>query len=149
MLHQGNQVIPVDFVLVKDGLGQDKEFQDSLFANALAQAAVLAFGKNKDELKSEKTENDLISHKTMPGNRPSNIITLPNLEEKSLGQLIGFYESSVIFQGLLLNINSFDQWGVELGKKTASNILKSMSDATKPDYDSSTNQQILNYKKKN
>jgi glucose-6-phosphate isomerase len=120
-----------------------------LFANALAQAAVLAFGKNKDELKSEKTEDDLISHKIMPGNRPSNIITLPNLEEKSLGQLIGFYESSVIFQGLLLNINSFDQWGVELGKKTASNILKSMSDATNPDYDSSTNQQILNYKKKN
>ena len=149
MLHQGNQVIPVDFVLVKDGLGHDKEFQDSLFANALAQAAVLAFGKNKDELKSEKTENELINHKIMPGNRPSNIITLPNLEEKSLGQLIGFYESSVIFQGLLLNINSFDQWGVELGKKTASKILKSMSDATKPDYDSSTNQQILNYKKKN
>jgi glucose-6-phosphate isomerase len=149
MLHQGNQVIPVDFILIKDGLGQDKEFQDSLYANALAQASVLAFGKNQDELRIENTEKYLINHKVMPGNRPSNIITLPNLEERSLGQLIGFYEASVIFQGLLLDINSFDQWGVELGKKTASKILKSMSENPKPNFDSSTNEQISNYKKKN
>jgi glucose-6-phosphate isomerase len=149
MLHQGTEIIPVDFIVIKSGLGEDRNFQDSLFANALAQASVLAFGKQKSELKSENIDSDLINHKIMPGNRPSMILSLSKLNPSTLGQLVAFYESSVILQGLMLNINSFDQWGVELGKKTAVSVLESIQSLKKANFDSSTNNQIATYRKLN
>ena len=149
MLHQGTEVIPVDFIVVKSGMGQDRNFQDSLLANALAQSSVLAFGKTKEQLKSENVEEELINHKVMPGNRPSIILSLTKLDPSTLGQLVAFYESSVILQGLMLNINSFDQWGVELGKKTAVSVLQKIQKINDSDFDSSTNNQIATYRKLN
>jgi glucose-6-phosphate isomerase len=149
MLHQGTEVIPVDFIVVKSGMGQERNFQDSLLANALAQASVLAFGKSKAELKSENVDQELINHKVMPGNRPSMILSLTKLDPSTLGQLVAFYESSVILQGLMLNINSFDQWGVELGKKTAVNVLQSIQNINESEIDSSTTNQIATYRKLN
>ena len=146
MLHQGTEVIPVDFIVVKSGMGQERNFQDSLFANALAQSSVLAFGKSKDQLRAENVDEELINHKVMPGNRPSMILSLTKLSPSILGQLVAFYESSVILQGLMLNINSFDQWGVELGKKTALNVLQSIHNSNESEFDSSTNNQISNYR---
>jgi glucose-6-phosphate isomerase len=149
LLHQGTEVIPVDFIVVKSGMGQDRNFQDSLLANALAQASVLAFGKSKAELKSENVDQELINHKVMPGNRPSMILSLTKLDPSTLGQLVAFYEASVILQGLMLNINSFDQWGVELGKKTAVNVLQSIKNINESKFDSSTTNQIATYRKLN
>jgi glucose-6-phosphate isomerase len=149
MLHQGTEVIPVDFIVIKSGMGEDRNFQDSLFANALAQASVLAFGKSKTQLKSENVDQELINHKVMPGNRPSMILSLAKLNPSTLGQLVAFYESSVILQGLMLNINSFDQWGVELGKKTAVSVLEVIQEVEKDEFDSSTNNQIATYQKIN
>jgi glucose-6-phosphate isomerase len=85
----------------------------------------------------------------MPGNRPSMILSLSKLNPSTLGQLVAFYESSVILQGLMLNINSFDQWGVELGKKTAVSVLESIQSLKKANFDSSTNNQIATYRKLN
>jgi len=149
MLHQGTEVIPVDFIVIKSGMGEDRNFQDSLFANALAQASVLAFGKSKTQLKAENVDQELINHKVMPGNRPSIILSLAKLNPSTLGQLVAFYESSVILQGLMLNINSFDQWGVELGKKTAVNVLDVIQNVEKDEFDSSTNNQIATYQEIN
>ena len=149
MLHQGTEVIPVDFIVVKSGTGEDRSFQDALFANALAQASVLAFGKSRPQLKSENVDQELINHKVMPGNRPSMILSLAKLNASTLGQLVAFYESSVILQGLMLNINSFDQWGVELGKKTAANVLAVIQNNVKNEFDSSTTNQITSYRKIN
>lgn len=149
LLHQGTEVVPVDFIVVKSRMGQDRNFQDSLLANALAQSSVLAFGKSKDQLKSENVEENLINHKVMPGNRPSMILSLTKLDPSTLGQLVAFYESSVILQGLMLNINSFDQWGVELGKKTAVSVLQKIQKIKDSDFDSSTNNQIATYLKLN
>jgi glucose-6-phosphate isomerase len=149
MLHQGTEIIPVDFIVVKSGLGKDRNFQDALFANALAQSSVLAFGKQKTQLKAENVDSELINHKIMPGNRPSTILSLSKLSPSTLGQLVAFYESSVILQGLMLNINSFDQWGVELGKKTAVNVLQNIQNIRDSDFDSSTINQIASYRKIN
>jgi glucose-6-phosphate isomerase len=149
MLHQGTEVIPVDFIVIKSGMGEVRNFQDSLFANALAQASVLAFGKSKTQLKAENVDQELINHKVMPGNRPSMILSLAKLNPSTLGQLVAFYESSVILQGLMLNINSFDQWGVELGKKTAVNVLQVVQNVEIEEFDSSTNNQIATYQKIN
>jgi glucose-6-phosphate isomerase len=106
----------------------------------------LAFGKSKDQLRAENVDEELINHKVMPGNRPSMILSLTKLSPSILGQLVAFYESSVILQGLMLNINSFDQWGVELGKKTALNVLQSIHNSNESEFDSSTNNQISNYR---
>jgi len=146
LLHQGTNVIPVEFIIVKENQGRDSLFHKSLIANALAQSFVLAFGKSKKELKEEKTVDDLISHKEMKGNRPSMILTIPKVDAVNLGGLIAFYETSVIIQGLLLNINSFDQWGVELGKKTAEKMLNALQNDEKLDFDSGTNNQIKGFR---
>jgi glucose-6-phosphate isomerase len=94
-------------------------------------------------------DQELINHKVMPGNRPSMILSLAKLNPSTLGQLVAFYESSVILQGLMLNINSFDQWGVELGKKTAVNVLDVIQNVEKDEFDSSTNNQIATYQEIN
>lgn len=145
MLHQGTQKIPVDFILIGKQDKQKSVGQDALFANALAQASVLAFGKSEKELNKENTEKTILKHKIMPGNKPSIIISMPEINAQNLGQLIAFYEISVLYQGLIMGINSFDQWGVELGKKTANKIFQSIQTKKSSEFDSSTNNQIKKY----
>ena len=146
-LHQGTQPVPCDFILVAKGpSGQDKQ-QDALIANALAQSTVLMRGRNEAEARAaleadgldEETIARLLPHKVFPGNRPSTTILLDELTPHRLGQLIALYEHKVFCQGVLWNINSFDQWGVELGKELASEIQPSLSsEAVNSQQDSST-----------
>jgi len=147
MIQQGNQVIPVDFILIKNNYGKDKLFNDQLVANALAQSMTMMSGKNEKELKREKTLPDLVKHKVMPGNRPSNIVWLEQLDAYNLGQLISFYEISIMLQGFILNINSFDQFGVELGKSNAKQIYKKIKGDSKDKFDQSTEENLKIYRK--
>jgi len=128
MIHQGKDLIPVDFIVVKPNLISKEEIQ--LAANALAQSAVLALGS--DETVSSKVE------KKMPGNRPSNLIIVDSLDAYSLGALISLYEASTIIQGFIYNINSFDQWGVQLGKKVAESLVASFESDGQANLDNST-----------
>ena len=149
MIQQGNQTIPVDFILIRNNYGRDKLFNDQLVSNALAQSTTLMLGKSSKELINEKSSSELVNHKVMPGNRPSNIIWLEQLDAYNLGQLISFYEISIMLQGFILNINSFDQFGVELGKSNAKQIYQKISGDSKIKFDSSTEENIKFYKKTN
>jgi glucose-6-phosphate isomerase len=146
MIQQGNQTIPVDFILIRSNYGRDKLFNDQLVSNALAQSMTLMLGKSSKELINEKSSSELVNHKVMPGNRPSNIIWLEQLDAYNLGQLISFYEISIMLQGFILNINSFDQFGVELGKSNAKQIYQKISGDSKLKFDSSTEENIKFYK---
>ena len=147
MIQQGNQIIPVDFILIKNKYGNDKSFNDQLVANALAQSMTMMTGKNQKDLQKEGTSAELIKHKEMPGNRPSNIVWLNQLDAYNLGQLISFYEISIMLQGFILNINSFDQFGVELGKSNAKQIYEKINGTNKNQFDESTEQNLKFYKK--
>lgn len=147
MIQQGNQIIPVDFILIKNKYGNDKSFNDQLVANALAQSMTMMTGKNQKDLQKEGTSTELIKHKEMPGNRPSNIVWLNQLDAYNLGQLISFYEISIMLQGFILNINSFDQFGVELGKSNAKQIYEKINGTNKNQFDESTEQNLKFYKK--
>ena len=149
MIQQGNQTIPVDFILIRNNYGKDKLFNDQLISNALAQSMTLMLGKSSKELIKEKSSSELVNHKVMPGNRPSNIIWLEHLDAYNLGQLISFYEISIMLQGFILNINSFDQFGVELGKSNAKQIYQKINGDSKIKFDSSTEENIKFYKKTN
>jgi len=145
MIQQGNQVIPVDFILIKRQ-GLSEQFNHHLNSNALAQSATMAFGKDTQTLKKEEIAKELIPHKMMPGNRPSTTIILDELEPYILGQLISFYEQSILIQGLLLQINSFDQFGVELGKKNAQQIYRKLTNQDNQKFDKSTENLIKHLK---
>jgi len=155
-LHQGTQVTPADFIVAANGADRLPEHHDILLANCIAQSEALLRGKNADEaraeLKARGIEADeaerLVPHRTFPGNRPSNTIVLRQLDPRSLGALIALYEHKVFAQGAIWNINSFDQWGVELGKQLATAILPEL-DGTEEvtSHDSSTNGLINYYKK--
>lgn len=158
LLHQGTDMIPVDFIVPLSSLNPIGEHHALLFSNCLAQSKALAEGKTCDEIKkellnsgmSEKEADLLAHHKTMPGNHPSNTIVFKQLTPKILGALIALYEHKVFVQGNIWNINSFDQWGVELGKALAKLIgpdLKPESDLSK--YDLSTKYLIDLYRKEN
>jgi glucose-6-phosphate isomerase len=116
MLHQGTQVVPVEFVTTATSLGTDNEAHDLLFANVIAQSEVLAAGRTNSE-----------PHKSFEGNRPSTVLVLDELSPRCLGSLIAMYEHSATIQGWLMGINSFDQWGVELGKILAVNAAKAIA----------------------
>ncbi|MFE7420275.1 glucose-6-phosphate isomerase [Rhodococcus sp. NPDC057529] len=145
LLHQGTHLVPVDFIgfaepaadlLTADG---DGSMHDVLISNLLAQRRVLAFGRTAEELRADAVSRDLIAHKTMPGNRPSTTILAPKLTPNILGQLIALYEHQVFVEGALSRINSFDQWGVELGKTQALELHSAVSGRSDPeDLDSST-----------
>lgn len=141
LLHQGTQLIPCDFIgfeLSNNPLG---EHHKKLTANLFAQTEALAFGKSADTVRAEGTDETLVPHKTFAGNRPSNTLLLPKLTPYTLGQLIAFYEHKIFVQGVIWNINSFDQWGVELGKVLASKIYHELSSDHTQDHataDSST-----------
>lgn len=139
LLHQGTQVVACDFILFAQALEPVFDMQDMLAANALAQAAVLAFGRTADEVRADGTPDALVPHKVMPGNRPSTFIMAARLEPHALGAMIAAYEHSVFVQGAVWGIDSFDQWGVELGKSMAEAIVPDLQDPDRVlDRDSST-----------
>ncbi len=152
LLHQGTHLVPADFIgfaraLVdlpgRDGTGS---MQATLIANMLAQSKVLAFGKSAEQIRAEGTADDLVAHKVMPGNRPSTTILAPQLSPSTLGQLIALYEHQVFVQGVVWGIDSFDQWGVELGKVQATALQPALeSDSAPSTGDASTDALIRTY----
>jgi len=153
LLHQGTTVVPADFILMGSPDHRDDEFpgtathHDLLAANCFAQSEALAFGKTAAEVAATETDPTLVAHRTFPGNRPSTTIMAPVLTPSVLGQLIALYEHQVFVQGVVWGLNSFDQWGVELGKVLATAIVSELTDPTAPlDHDSSTNALITRYR---
>ena len=148
LIHQGTKLIPCDFVGFLRSLNSLGEHHDILVANLFAQAEALAFGKTADELLSEGTAGWLVPHRTFDGNRPSSMLLADELTPEVLGKLVALYEHSVFTQGVIWQVGSFDQWGVELGKKLAMRILPELGGTT-PDlkHDGSTNALIGRYRK--
>src|ERR1017187_8667250 len=149
LLHQGTKLIPCDFIAFAQPLNQIGAHHDILLANVFAQAEALAFGKTTQEVEADGTPPWLAPHKTFEGNRPSNTILLERLTPAALGKLVALYEHSVFTQGTIWQIDSFDQWGVELGKVLAQRIIPELESKTEPtlQHDSSTNTLIQRYRK--
>jgi glucose-6-phosphate isomerase len=146
LIHQGTNLIPCDFVMFGKSLNALGRHHDLLTANVLAQAEALAFGKTAAEVRAEGVAEALVPHKTFPGNRPSNVLFLEKLTPFALGSLIALYEHSVFTQGVVWDVGSFDQWGVELGKVLAQRIVPELSGGGEPKHDSSTNALIRRYR---
>jgi glucose-6-phosphate isomerase len=149
LIHQGTRLILCDFIAFGQALKPLGRHHDMLLANVFAQAEALAFGKTAEEVKAEGTPDRLVPHRVFEGNRPSNIILAERLTPKILGALVALYEHSVFTQGVIWNIDSFDQWGVELGKVLAQRMLPELESKTPPKlkHDSSTNNLIRRYRK--
>ena len=149
LIHQGTRLIPCDFIAFKRPLTPLGRHHDILLANVFAQAEALAFGKTPEEVKAEGTPEALVPHRVFEGNRPSNVILADRLTPEALGKLVALYEHSVFTQGVIWNIDSFDQWGVELGKVLAQRIVPELEGekAPKLKHDSSTNSLIRYYRK--
>jgi glucose-6-phosphate isomerase len=148
LIHQGTRLIACDFIGFCQALNPLGDQHDLLMANLFAQSEALAFGKTADEVKAEGTPDDLVPHRTFEGNRPSNTILGERLTPHTLGALVALYEHSVFVQGAIWNIDSFDQWGVELGKALAKRTAAEIASATEPvlAHDSSTNALIRRYR---
>src|SRR5438045_5475653 len=123
LIHQGTRLIPCDFIAFAQALNPIGRHHDILMANVFAQTEALAFGKTADEVRAEGTPEWLVPHRVFEGNRPSNTILAERLTPECVGKLIALYEHSVFTQGAIWNIDSFDQWGVELGKQLAQRII--------------------------
>jgi glucose-6-phosphate isomerase len=149
LIHQGTRLIPCDFIAFGQALAPLGRHHDILLANVFAQAEALAFGKTADEVRAEGTPEALVPHRVFEGNRPSNVILAERLTPEVLGKLVALYEHSVFTQGAIWNIDSFDQWGVELGKVLAQRIVPELESKTPPrlKHDSSTNTLIRRYRK--
>jgi glucose-6-phosphate isomerase len=149
LIHQGTKLIPCDFIGFLQPLNPLGRHHDLLLANVFAQAEALAFGKTPQEVQAENTPELLVPHRTFEGNRPSSTILLERLTPAALGKLVALYEHSVFTQGAIWNIDSFDQWGVELGKALATRIIPELETGTKGQlkHDSSTNTLIRRYRK--
>jgi len=149
LIHQGTRLIPCDFIAFIKTLNPLGRHHDILIANVLAQSEALAFGKTAEEVKAEGTPDWLVPHRVFEGNRPSNTILAQELSPSTLGKLVALYEHSVFTQGAIWNIDSFDQWGVELGKVLAQRIIPELESKTEPDlkHDSSTNALIRRYRR--
>jgi glucose-6-phosphate isomerase len=148
LIHQGTRLVPCDFIAFAHALTPLGPHHDILLANVFAQAQALAFGKTTERVKAEGTPDWLAPHRVFEGNRPSNVIIAERLTPNLLGTLIALYEHSVFIQGVIWNINSFDQWGVELGKALAQKIIPEVESPTEPklNHDSSTNNLIRRYR---
>jgi glucose-6-phosphate isomerase len=148
LIHQGTRLIPCDFIAFVQTLNPLGRHHDMLLANVFAQTEALAFGKTPEEVKAEGTPDWLVPHRVFEGNRPSNTILAEKLEPNSLGKLVALYEHSVFTQGTIWNIDSFDQWGVELGKVLAQRIIPELESKAEPElrHDSSTNNLIRRYR---
>jgi len=149
LIHQGTRLIPCDFIAFAQPLNPLGRHHDMLLANVFAQAEALAFGKTAEQVKAEGTPDWLVPHRVFEGNRPSNMILADRLTPATLGKLVGLYEHCVFTQGVIWQINSFDQWGVELGKALAQRIIPELEGQTEPEltHDSSTNNLIRRYRK--
>jgi glucose-6-phosphate isomerase len=149
LIHQGTRLIPCDFIAFTKPLNPVGRHHDMLLANVFAQTEALAFGKTPEQVKAEGTPDWLVPHRVFEGNRPSNTILAERLTPETLGKLVALYEHSVFTQGVLWNIDSFDQWGVELGKVLAQRIIPEVESQTEPKlaHDSSTNALILHYRR--
>jgi glucose-6-phosphate isomerase len=147
LIHQGTRLIPCDFIGFYKTLNPLGRHHDMLMANVFAQAEALAFGKTAEQVKAEGTADWLVPHRVFEGNRPSNTILADHLTPEVLGKLVALYEHSVFTQGAIWNIDSFDQWGVELGKVLATHILGELENAPDGSHDSSTNSLIQRYRK--
>jgi len=149
LIHQGTRLIPCDFIAFCQPLNPLGRHHDMLLANVFAQTEALAFGKTPEEVKAEGIPDVLIPHRVFEGNRPSNTLLAERLTPKTLGKLVALYEHNVFTQGVIWNINSFDQWGVELGKALAQQILPELESPEAPnlDHDGSTNALIRRYRK--
>ena len=141
LIHQGTHLIPCDFIAFRQSLNPLGRHHDILLANVFAQAEALAFGKTADQVKSEGTADWLVPHRVFEGNRPSNMLFLQSVTPETLGKLVALYEHIVFAQGAIWNIDSFDQWGVELGKVLAQRIVPELESKSPPTlaHDSSTN----------
>jgi glucose-6-phosphate isomerase len=148
LIHQGTKLIPCDFIGFERSLNPLGEHHDLLMANVFAQTEALAFGKPADEVRKEGTPEELVPHRVFEGNRPTNTILAAQLTPESLGTLVALYEHSVFTQGAIWGIDSFDQWGVELGKALAKRIVPELQAPDEPDlgHDSSTNALIRRYR---
>ena len=148
LIHQGTRLIPCDFIAFAKPLNPLGRHHDMLMANVFAQTEALAFGKTPEQVKAEGTPGWLVPHRVFEGNRPSNTILADRLTPETLGKLVALYEHSVFTQGVLWNIDSFDQWGVELGKVLAQRIIPELESKAEPglDHDSSTNNLIRRYR---
>ena len=149
LIHQGTRFIPCDFIAFGETLNPLGQHHDVLLANVFAQGEALAFGKTPDEVRSEGSPDWLVPHRTFPGNRPSNTILLSRLTPAALGKLVALYEHIVFTQGVIWNLDSFDQWGVELGKVLAQRIIPELGGGAEPplNHDSSTNALIRRYRR--
>ncbi len=150
LIHQGTNLIPCDFIAFTETLNELGRHHDMLIANVFAQTEALAFGKTAEQVKSEGTPDWLVPHRVFEGNRPSNTILADRLTPQTLGKLVALYEHSVFTQGTIWQINSFDQWGVELGKALAQRIIPELENAVEPalKHDSSTNNLIRRYRQR-
>jgi glucose-6-phosphate isomerase len=149
LIHQGTRLIPCDFIAFSKPLNPLGRHHDMLMANVCAQTEALAFGKTSEQVKAEGTPEWLVPHRLFEGNRPSNTILAEQLTPEALGKLVALYEHSVFTQGTIWNIDSFDQWGVELGKALAQRIIPEIENQDEPKlaHDSSTNNLITYYRK--
>jgi glucose-6-phosphate isomerase len=148
LIHQGTRLIPCDFIAFARALNPLGRHHDMLMANVFAQTEALAFGKTREEVKAEGTPDGIVPHRVFQGNRPSNTIFAGRLTPETLGKLVALYEHSVFTQGTIWDVDSFDQWGVELGKVLAQRIIPELESSTEPtlDHDSSTNALIRRYR---
>ena len=148
LIHQGTRLIPCDFIGFERSLNPVADHHDLLMANVFAQTEALAFGKTPEQVRAEGTEEWLVPHRVFEGNRPSNTILAERLDPETLGKLVALYEHSVFVQGVIWGVNSFDQWGVELGKVLAKRIAAELETGAEPEltHDSSTNALIRRYR---
>jgi glucose-6-phosphate isomerase len=148
LIHQGTNLIPVDLIGFGQSLNPLRDHHDILSSNVFAQAQALAFGKTEAEVRAEGTPEAVVPHRVMQGNRPTNVILAPKLTPYALGAMVALYEHSVFTQGTIWGIDSFDQWGVELGKLLAVAIIPELESGTEPTlaHDSSTNTLIRRYR---
>jgi len=149
LIHQGTRLVPCDFIAFGQSLNPIGRHHDLLLANVFAQTEALAFGKTREQVKAEATPDWLVPHRVCEGNRPSNTILMDRLTPAALGKLVALYEHDVFTQGVIWDIDSFDQWGVELGKALAQRIIPEVESKTEPklSHDSSTNNLIRRYHK--
>jgi glucose-6-phosphate isomerase len=149
LIHQGTRLVPCDFIAFVESLNPLGRHHDLLVANVLAQSEALAFGRTAEEVKAEGTPEWLVPHRVFEGNRPSNTILAQRLTPETLGKLVALYEHSVFTQGAIWDIDSFDQWGVELGKALAQRIVPELESEVEPKlaHDGSTNALIRRYRR--
>ena len=146
LIHQGTLTIPADFIGFLHSLNPIGDHHDYLTANVFAQTEALAFGKTEEQVRAEGVADELVPFKVFEGNHPTTTLLVDKLTPYTLGQLVALYEHSVFTQGIIWSIDSFDQWGVELGKQLAQQVIPELEGDAEPNHDSSTNELIKRYR---